>query len=122
MENKYCFEGEEHIIDMFAKSIAATLKKNKFEEKIHVLHPMSPHVYQYSLKDKVVSLATYEEEGKCYLSLESEKEIPEFKQIVEDAIVDFFKNAIVKLIRSIKPSQERKNIIEDIKQILDKLA
>jgi hypothetical protein len=122
MENKYCFEGDERVIDMFAKSISNTLKRNKYEEKIHVLHPRSPHVFHYSMKHKVVSLSTYEEEGKFCLSLESEKEIPGFQQIVEDAMVDLFKNVIVKLIRSITPTSERQNIIKDIKQILDKLG
>lgn len=122
MENRYFFEGDERVIDMFAKSIANTLKKNKYEEKIHVIHPRSPHVYHYSLKDRVVSLSTYQEEGKCCLSLESEKEIPGFRQMVEEAMVDLFKNVIVKLIRSITPPSERKNIITSLKQILDKLG
>ncbi len=121
MKNKYCFEGEERIIDLFAKSIAASLKKFKCEEKMHVIHPGSPHVYQFSLKDKVISLATYEEEGKFCLSLESEEEIPDLRLIIEDAIADLFKDVIIKLIRSIKPPSERASIIKEIKELIKKI-
>lgn len=121
MESKYCFEGDERIVDMLAKSIAVSLKRHKYEEKIHVIHPGSPHVYQYSSKDKVISLTTSQEKGKYYLFLESEEEIHDFKLIVEEAIVDLFKNVIVKLIRSIEPASERKNVLENIKEIIKKI-
>lgn len=120
MENKYRFEGDEKVIDLLAKSFAASLKRFKFEEKIHVIHPGSPHVYQYSLKDKMISLATSEEEGKCFLSLESEEEIPEFITIIGKAIIDLFNKVVVQLIRSVKPVSERKKIIGEIKNIIKK--